>query len=771
MRSRLRPESLLVVGVLLLAALLRFYALDGTSLWSDEGNTWALIQRSFGQIAQDAAADIHPPGYYWALKLWSNLFGVSVIAMRAFSALIGVALVWVIFRLGLFFDQQIHLERTIRWSALLAASLAALNPFQIYYSQEARMYMLLALESAGLFWALFALLSQTSYDRTGARRWLSTPAVAFVVCGIAGLWTHYSFPIVLVAAGATFLVDWTWTAPREQRRRARDLASFALLSALIVAGFLPWLPTALASVLTWPQGGEAITFADGARLTIQTLLFGPLRNVPEPSWPWLLAGALLPVVGMVAWREQRFLPGLAFWLFAPVGLMFGLGLFSDAFLKFLLVASAPWCLLSAGAGDLLRPRWPLRTTVAVFGLLVALFSLPGYYGAETARDNYAGIARYVAALGDPERDLVLLNAPGQLEVWSYYDPGVPVLALPAERPAEQASTEAALAAATTDKRNLYALFWATDEADPRRLVENWLDANAFKGPEQWQGNLRFVTYALPDDALVCTSLEPPIHFGESMALTGWCRNENEAIEGGNAAHIALQWRGLADMAIDYKVSVQLLDGARQVIAQHDSEPAGGSLPTSTWSVEQAVTDNHGLFIPLGTPPAAYRLTVAVYDPTTGSRLPTATGDSAELGELAIALPAVAPPPDVLAMDHRVNQLLGPVMLVGYDQHKLGFAHAPDTPLVPGDTVEFVFYWQAPDPLPADWPVAQMFHVRLGDSELTSPLAGASLPTVDWRPGQLIRTTVQLPYEGSETRARLKVGEKMFDLAYLPTGSD
>ena len=30
-----------MVAVLLLAAFLRFYALDQSSLWSDEGNTWA----------------------------------------------------------------------------------------------------------------------------------------------------------------------------------------------------------------------------------------------------------------------------------------------------------------------------------------------------------------------------------------------------------------------------------------------------------------------------------------------------------------------------------------------------------------------------------------------------------------------------------------------------------------------------------------------------------------------------------------------------------
>src|SRR6266699_3543393 len=63
--------------ILLLATFLRFYHLTTSSLWSDEGNTWALLGRSFSQIAHDAAADIHPPGYYWVLKVWTMLFGAS----------------------------------------------------------------------------------------------------------------------------------------------------------------------------------------------------------------------------------------------------------------------------------------------------------------------------------------------------------------------------------------------------------------------------------------------------------------------------------------------------------------------------------------------------------------------------------------------------------------------------------------------------------------------------------------------------------------------
>ncbi len=78
-----------IFPLLALAASLRLHALTASSLWSDEGNTWALMGRSFAQIAKDAAADIHPPGYYWLLKLWTLPLGDSAFAMRSFSACAG----------------------------------------------------------------------------------------------------------------------------------------------------------------------------------------------------------------------------------------------------------------------------------------------------------------------------------------------------------------------------------------------------------------------------------------------------------------------------------------------------------------------------------------------------------------------------------------------------------------------------------------------------------------------------------------------------------
>ena len=82
-----------VALILLLAGGLRFYQLSGQSLWADEGNSVALARRGFVEIARRTAFDIHPPFYYWLLKLWITIFGESEFGLRSLSAVLGILLV------------------------------------------------------------------------------------------------------------------------------------------------------------------------------------------------------------------------------------------------------------------------------------------------------------------------------------------------------------------------------------------------------------------------------------------------------------------------------------------------------------------------------------------------------------------------------------------------------------------------------------------------------------------------------------------------------
>src|SRR5258708_16710492 len=89
-----------LILILWLAGWLRFYQLGAESYWNDEGLSLGLAGRDVPTILSSAAADIHPPGYYLVLKVWHTLTGDSEFALRALSALAGLVLVALLYRLG-----------------------------------------------------------------------------------------------------------------------------------------------------------------------------------------------------------------------------------------------------------------------------------------------------------------------------------------------------------------------------------------------------------------------------------------------------------------------------------------------------------------------------------------------------------------------------------------------------------------------------------------------------------------------------------------------
>ena len=818
-------------AILLLAFLLRFYCLTCSSYWHDEGNTWALVQRSFGQIAVAAAADIHPPGYYWLLKLWSLAFGHSPWALRAFSALTGTLTVAVVYAIGkavISHQSPVTSEQSSDRSPipniqypipplpLLAALLAALNPFQIFYSQEARMYSLLMLESAALVWmAIREGKRQKGKAKGEGGKWYthsqftihnSLFTISFSLLAAAGLWTHYIFPVVLASVGVAFL----WVRRRNLYAIRNTqypilpflplLLPFLLANLLALLLFLPWLPTAIDRVFSWPAGGADVSALDGLRLTLQTLAVGPIRSTPELAWPWLLLIGILPLIGLWRLRRSSAAPVLALWLLAPIGLMFGLGLFSDSFLKFLLVASPAWCVLTAycvlripheyarrdaeaqsgeaGQSRLSRfaqytvnaTTYAIRNTQYVMPLaaiILAYATLPAYYADPAARDNYAGMAATVAALGDPATDLVILNAPGQADVWHIYDPGLPVLALPEQRPPDRDATEAQLAAAVANRRQIFALFWATEQSDPEGIVEGWLNRHAFKGLESWQGNVRFVQYSLPN-RLTCEEFTPPVRFGDTIHLNRVCLPAQRTLAAGTSLPLSLHWQTDAPIDRRYKATVQLLNPQNQVIGQQDSEPGGGGLPTDGWQPGAEVVDNRGVYAPIGAPPVEYRLILALYDVETGERLSVAGGDALTLGAVNVSRPTRPLPTTIVPMHSRLNQPIGALVLTGFDAYAKGFAHDPAHSLASGESLHVTLYWQAPSPLPTDWPADLTFTLSLGGAQISAPLAGAGFPTGAWQAGDFVRGDVDLLYRGDGPLV-LSIDGREIPLARLVNG--
>src|SRR5205085_742609 len=153
-------SGLLLISLLLiiaLGALLRIYKLGSDSVWLDEAYSIQISHKSLPEIVEETSKDVHPPLYYFALHYWIKLFGDSEFYARLLSALFGTLAILVIYFVGaLLFD---------RATGLLASLLVALSPFNIAFSQEARMYT--------LFTLLAILVQQVSHVQKGF--WIPRP--------------------------------------------------------------------------------------------------------------------------------------------------------------------------------------------------------------------------------------------------------------------------------------------------------------------------------------------------------------------------------------------------------------------------------------------------------------------------------------------------------------------------------------------------------------------------------------------------------------------
>jgi len=750
--NRNRAKQLLPLAlVLLLAALPRFYCLGCQSLWSDEGNSVALTRLSFAEIARRTAFDIHPPLYYWLLKIWVALFGSGEVGLRSLSAALGVGVVWLTWAIG----RRLFGGRV----ALLAAGLAALSPLLVYYSQEARMYMLLTFLSG-----LTALLAVEFW--AAPRRRL---AVVYALTVAAGLYTHYAYPVVLAAINLAALLHFLRRSPLAARYSS--LVFWLALQLVPLLMYVPWLPVAWRQLTTWPAETHVRAATEILTVIPATLWFGL-------SWPYAtglpalgltLLAVALPVIG-----ERRNAPALGLlygWFGLPV--LLTAAVFSPAFLKFLVVAAPPLAVLLALAATRLAALWPRRRIgPALAGALLAVAAgaaLPAlnqyFTNPAFARDNYRGVAQFIRAVAGPN-DAVILNAEGQQDVFNYYYPASadapPVFPLPRRRPLNQADTLAELERIAAHANKIYAVYWAQQQADPAGIIAGWLDAHLFKAADQWFGNVRLVSYASPRQNIKLSPREARL--GDSIRLTGYGLAANQ-VAPGDILQVALSWQTGAPLAEDYTVFLQVLDGANQLVGQRDAPPL---TPAPVWPVNQPVADAHGIFIEPGTPPGRYRLIAGLYHSQTGQRLPVASGaDFVELGPVEVVSPDTPLPAAAFKMQIPLRAELPGVTLLGYDFYKVGYRSAPDTPLHPGDAAQLAVYWmRSAGPAAAKNGV----QIRVVDSvgrptgvEVTGNLAAADYPPPAWRAGEIVRGQFTLFLNG------LKPGRYRLEFAVPESG--
>lgn len=198
-----------------------------TAMWFDESYSAYLIRGDFGQIWEMTSVDVHPPLYYFCLKLWSLVFGASEVALRAMSVVLGAAAILLAFWL------------LKRWFGLRKAGVLtlflSLSPLLIRYSQEMRMYMLAFLIVVGATLALDVALKER-------RKWAWG---LYAVLVALGMWTHY-FTALVWLAELGYITYY-------MRRHGRQEAVFWVYPVAVTL-FLPWVPSFLRQVASVQAG-------------------------------------------------------------------------------------------------------------------------------------------------------------------------------------------------------------------------------------------------------------------------------------------------------------------------------------------------------------------------------------------------------------------------------------------------------------------------------------------------------------------------------------
>lgn len=634
-RAMRRQRTLYLLGaasLLLLAAGLRFAHLDVQSFWNDEGNTARLVERTIDLIIEGAASDIHPPGYYLALHAWRAWVGETEYALRAYSALCGVLTVAATAAIGR------HIGS--RATALGAALGLAVHPLAVYYSQEARMYAQLGLATALTLW-VGATLIQTTRAHTLPRTHL------IVGLGLAvgmGLYTHYAYGLALVGLNVAFLLAWLVTCPQ----RWRLLVGWALGHVIGGLTFLPWAPIALEARDWQPPDITGVSALDAV---VRAELAGVTLPADTPMALAFAALGLLLVLACLTPSRDRFGKWMAVGAtLAPPALLLLLGAYRPAYLKFMMAsvpALAPVVALplSAIAGKDRRPssRWERRIlgiTMLLAGLLPVqitalrhLYTDPAY-----RRDDYRGIAARIEAKGTPE-DAVLLSAPNQWEVFTYYYHG-PAQVYPAPYRPTAGEAEEWVAEIVASHDRLLVLYWGDQESDPERHIERALAQRAYKANETWITSVRYARYGT-GPRTSAPRIGTAHSFGEAIELQGFSLPD-APIRAGSIVPLTLFWRPEATPDQRYKVFVHILDADARLVAQTDREPVGGLDPTDRWEPGETVVDRYGVSLPEDVKPGTYTVLAGLYD-FSGNRLSVTPPDGTSDDHVTLGSVTVRPP--------------------------------------------------------------------------------------------------------------------------------
>jgi mannosyltransferase len=621
--------------LLLFAFALRVIGLDRLSLAYDEAATALMARATPAEIIAfhwDALFE-HLPVWVLLMHLWSNLAGQSEFALRFLPALAGTLIVAFVWRLA----QTIWPDRPRL--PFLGAILVALAPVLVYYSQEARMYTLVALLMLLSLLLMLRLCNESSWKMV----------IAFWVVNWCMLGLHYVAALGLAIQVLVIALQALFIGP------VRRIPSLKLLIAYVGA-FIP--------LLLW------MNYSPGFRATLQVVLdaaketsttwqtflgdlwrelsFGAIRwQPPTAKWGYILAPLLLVGALIVIARPSRTRTAqIGAWTVVSLAL---LPILSGAIAlrnltpRYILwVIPVCYLLIAYLAATLWHRHWLAGLGVMLLVLGVDLIALQHYFGSYR-KSEYQEMTAYLEANGDPNTESLLLEAPRQHLLaryyispeWVFYP--MPTLPLSPYWPI----TAPLIVPEEEDQRiltwfsafdGLWVSYSSENEVDQGEFLSKYLAAVAYRQQcTQWL-DVRLCHYLSPQHLTHIALNSAPTLFGKELALTNIHTSVYPSTSLATDLMVQLDWSAQQKPTLDYKVSLRLLNEDGTIVAQADEYPIGPLLVPTTWNIEDKKPGYFSVPLPPNLPGGLYQLQVNLYDgstlaPTPHTKITNAPGEN------------------------------------------------------------------------------------------------------------------------------------------------
>jgi 4-amino-4-deoxy-L-arabinose transferase-like glycosyltransferase len=730
--SRLN-RLLLLIGLLLFGFWLRLYQLDGQSLWWDEGISLHLATSSFAEIVANRVTNIHPPLYFFLLKIWVALTGTTAFAARYFSVMASFLQMPLVFAL---------LRRWFgRNTAVIGLVLTAVWSLSVIYGQEVRVYAFLPL----IYLALLLLTQQALLDIPKRKTWLWLALLQWI-----GLHLHYNILFLLI-----FLNGWAlwrlWRTPR--------LWTWLKVQTAVGLGSLPWAISVILNRLAGQAQTNLASFSTEPPVWsfIIPQVWGfhltGLVNIFSNVWLQMGGVALILLIGLLSLWARRKESGrsamlLLIWLL-PLGLGFSMWLIrSFSHPRYISLFAFGFVLLLA---YLLTPHLQTTDRWAILGNLLRLitailfFSLSAwglghyFFDPAFAKDDMRQVAQILkeeTSLPTAVTNNLILIPKSDWSLPFIYDGDLPIQMADAFDP-EKVWID--LADWTKSVETVFTLDYANNFYDWQGVVPVALES-AGNLVQRWQVDDLILSQYRLDMPVVEPQLVPRNgRFGDIVLLGSWVNPTATTADG---VTVAVKWRLLAPVTHNYSVVFRVDDGTGMDLAYRDDQLlSANGRPTNRWQVGEEVTTYH--FVPFveGIPPLSYDLMMRVYivegevqtfDYIDGQGVPQ--GQALTLGEMVVKRPS----PNQSNVYGFVNPRLPlPEPFLLADGLLLTHVSPDQTVLAPGQQLLLRLRWQATTSLPDLRP---RFVLRQDGQELVvnddAPVLGR-YPTNLWQAGDVV----------------------------------